>query len=114
MVQSGFPSSSRRDVLRGMGTGFVSALLAPAISRARSLAVEGVSVRLVEVAGRQGRFLGWPANNGSWQWDQGRELLVGFEEGPWVNQPGHKIGQPQLKRLARSQDGGRSWRGGNT
>lgn len=102
--------SGRRDFLRGMALGLASALVAPPISRARSLAVEGFPVRLVEVAGRQGRFLGWPANNGSWQWDEGRELLVGFEEGPWVDQPGHKIGQPQTKRLARSLDGGRSWR----
>ena len=24
-----------------------------------------------------GQFCGWPANNGLWSWDKGREILVG-------------------------------------
>jgi hypothetical protein len=53
--------------------------------------------------------MAWPANNGCWWWDEGREILVGFEEGAWEDKPGHKIGPFQIKRLARSLDGGRTW-----
>lgn len=63
----------------------------------------------VMVAGEAGRFLAWPANNGLWSWDGGREILVGFHDGPWQEKEGHKVGHPQLQRLARSRDGGLSW-----
>jgi hypothetical protein len=63
----------------------------------------------VTVAAEAGRFLAWPANNGFWSWDGGRELLVGFHDGPWLEKEGHKVGHPQVQRLARSLDGGRSW-----
>lgn len=64
----------------------------------------------VPVAAEPGRFLAWPANNGLWSWDGGREIVVGFHDGPWQDkQDGHKVGQPQQQRLARSRDGGRSW-----
>jgi hypothetical protein len=63
----------------------------------------------VTVAAEPGRFLAWPANNGIWSWDGGRELLVGFHDGPWQEKEGHKVGHPQVQRLARSLDGGRSW-----
>ena len=63
----------------------------------------------VTVAAEPGRFLAWPANNGIWGWDGGRELLVGFHDGPWQEKEGHKVGHPQVQRLARSLDGGRSW-----
>ena len=67
-------------------------------------------VARVTVAAEPGRFLAWPANNGLWRWDGGRELLVGYHDGPWQERPGHKVGDPQVQRLARSRDGGRSWR----
>lgn len=66
-------------------------------------------LRRVVVAGEPGRFLAWPANNGLWSWEGGREILVGFHDGPWVEKEGHKVGQPQQQRLARSRDGGLSW-----
>jgi hypothetical protein len=66
-------------------------------------------VRHVTVAAREGRFLGWPANNGLWSWDGGRELLVGFSEGDYVLQDGHNVGREPDSNLARSLDGGRSW-----
>lgn len=66
-------------------------------------------VARVRVAAEPGRFLAWPANNGIWSWDGGRELLVGFHDGPWQEKEGHKVGHPQVQRLARSLDGGRSW-----
>lgn len=66
-------------------------------------------LRRVVVAAAPGRFLAWPANNGLWSWEGGREILVGFHDGPWVEKEGHKVGQPQQQRLARSRDGGLSW-----
>lgn len=54
-------------------------------------------------------FCGWPANHGVWSWDGGREILVGFTSGPFVEQEGHKIGSPQRDMLARSLDGGETW-----
>lgn len=62
------------------------------------------------VAAEPGRFLAWPANNGLWSWESGREILVGFHDGPWQEKEGHKVGHPQQQRLARSLDGGLSWR----
>jgi hypothetical protein len=66
----------------------------------------------VIVASREGRYFGWPANNGMWSWDNGRELLVGHTDGPFDDEGGfHSIGHPQLTKLARSLDGGRTWTG---
>ena len=72
-------------------------------------AADSLVTRRVIVAGEPGRFLAWPANAGLWSWDGGRELLVGFIEGPWADKEGHKVGDPQVQRLARSRDGGLSW-----
>jgi hypothetical protein len=55
-----------------------------------------------------GRFCGWPANNGVWNWD-GNEILVGFSLGTFREQKGHNIEDPILSVLARSVDGGESW-----
>lgn len=57
----------------------------------------------------ESEFSGWPANHGIWTWEGGGEVLVGFTSGPFVEQSGHKIGQPQRDRLARSTDGGETW-----
>ena len=57
---------------------------------------------------QEGRFGGWPANNGAWIFDND-EILVGFIEAPYVLQKGHNIGNPQNNWLARSKDGGESW-----
>ena len=48
-----------------------------------------------------GYFLGWPANNGVWEWEDG-EMMVGFTRGKFVIQPGHKIRPPHESWLARS------------
>lgn len=63
----------------------------------------------VVVASQKARFFGWPANNGLWSWDNGREILVGYTDGPFLEQSGHNIGQPQLTKLARSRDSGETW-----
>lgn len=56
------------------------------------------------------RFAGWPANNGVWTWDDGREILVGFTTGPYVETDGHNIAPTNRKNLlARSTDGGMTW-----
>ncbi len=59
-----------------------------------------------------GRFGGWPANHGMWNW--GNELLVGFSAGYFKdNGPDrHAIDhdKPEEHLLARSLDGGGSWK----
>jgi hypothetical protein len=57
------------------------------------------------------RFGGWPANHGIWSW--GDEILVGFEVGHFRNtEKGHAIDytRPAEHVLARSMDGGETWR----
>jgi hypothetical protein len=57
-----------------------------------------------------GRFCGWPANNGIWNWDN--EIVVGFHLGYYKeNKKGHSIDRdkPRERVLARSLDGGKSW-----
>ena len=96
----------------GMASGASSALSSCTRSRHRpGSADSAVSPRpkFVEVAQREGRFMAWPANNGMWSWDHGREILVGFSEGEYVVQDGHNVGRTTESNLARSLDGGWSW-----
>lgn len=69
------------------------------------------AVRNVDVFKEAGRFAGWPANNGIWNW--GNEILVGFSLGYYKEDPrgGHDIDRerPSTIRLARSLDGGETW-----
>ncbi|MEZ5274788.1 MAG: sialidase family protein [Opitutaceae bacterium] len=70
------------------------------------------SLQHVVVYQQEGRFAGWPANNGAWMFE-GDELLVGFTEAPYrLNPGGHNIGDEADQRswLARSTDGGNTWR----
>ncbi|MCU0228992.1 MAG: glycoside hydrolase [Bryobacterales bacterium] len=65
----------------------------------------------VEVFREAGRYAGWPANHGAWQW--GNELLCGFEVGHYKEtQQGHAIDytKPADHVLARSLDGGETWK----
>jgi len=56
----------------------------------------------------EGRFAGWPANNGVWQFEDD-EILVGFTEAEyWLNE-GHNAKEPYHSWLARSRDGGETW-----
>ena len=69
-------------------------------------------VRHLKVFYEKGRFAGWPANNGMWQW--GDEILVGFSLGylaPPEKRGLHQIdpARPQSSMLARSLDGGETW-----
>jgi hypothetical protein len=58
------------------------------------------------VTALDGRFAGWPANNGAWGFDGGREVLVGFTDGPWVQTEGHNTEEPYTSHLSRSVGGG--------
>lgn len=67
------------------------------------------SIENVTVYREDGRFGGWPANNGIWSW--GDEILVGFVQGHHKVQPGHALDgeRPRGVRFARSLDGGETW-----
>ncbi|HQR07958.1 MAG TPA: hypothetical protein PLN21_14115 [Gemmatales bacterium] len=59
----------------------------------------------------EGRFAGWPANNGIWC--LGQEIVVGFSLGYHLEKEnGHTIdgAKPQVSRLAHSLDGGLTWK----
>jgi len=69
------------------------------------------NVREVIVYSKEGRFAGWPANNGAnmpWTFAED-QFLIGFTEAPYELQEGHNIGKPQKSWLARSTDGGETW-----
>jgi len=63
-----------------------------------------------------GKCGGWPANNGIWRWDDGREILMGFTLGDFMEQKGHNIkglsdaSSGYVNALVRSRDGGRTWK----
>lgn len=70
-----------------------------------------LEVRHVPVYAVPGRFGGWPANHGIWSW--GNEILVGFSAGYYQNLgPRHHIDRekPEEHLLARSLDGGETWK----
>jgi hypothetical protein len=106
LLRPGAPASRASAVLALLLIG-PAALALPADAPTRSTPTV---VARVTVAAEPGRFMAWPANNGLWRWDGGRELLVGYHDGPWQDQQGHKVGHPEIQRLARSRDGGRTWR----
>lgn len=63
----------------------------------------------VEIFNKSGRFAGWPANHGIWNW--GDEIVVGFDLGFHKDQEGHTIDsdRPWVVLQARSLDGGATW-----
>lgn len=88
------------------------AITYPFISLAKDEVVVVEDVRHVKVFYEEGRFAGWPANNGIWHW--GNEILVGFSLGylaPPQLRGLHQIdsSRPQSIMLARSLDGGQTW-----
>ena len=87
-------------------------LLTAAVAMASGCAnpTDESEIKHVVVASEEGRYFGWPANNGLWTWDDGKEILVGYTDGPHDVEGGfHSIGRPQLTKLARSLDGGKTW-----
>jgi hypothetical protein len=108
-----YPRQNRRGFIQKTLLLSSGSLIAfPTLSKAMSSkrATKLKNIRYVTVAASKGRFFGWPANNGMWKWDNGREILVGFTNGPFEDQDGHNIGKPQLTNLARSMDGGKTWK----
>lgn len=62
----------------------------------------------VVVYAAEGKFAGWPANNGLWSWD-GQTALVGFTVGGFEEKKGHNITEPYHSFLAKSTDLGETW-----
>jgi hypothetical protein len=94
-------------------TVIITTLLVVAFNTTEAQSVK--RVKNVIVASESGKFCGWPANNGDWTWDNGREILVGYSFQDFVEQPGHNIkgltgtAPDIITRLARSTDGGLTW-----
>ncbi|MHC4742675.1 MAG: sialidase family protein [Planctomycetota bacterium] len=89
-----------------------AALAYPAVSSARGEAIIIKNARHSKVFYEKGRFAGWPANNGIWQW--GNEILAGFSLGylaPAEKGGLHQIDpeRPRSIMLTRSLDGGETW-----
>lgn len=58
---------------------------------------------------QDGKFAGWPANNGIWNWDD--EIFVGFVVADHLERRGHTYDQKtSLYKYGRSFDGGETWR----
>jgi hypothetical protein len=74
---------------------------------ASAMAQAPVGIRHVIAAIEEGKFHGWPANNGAWRW--GNEILVGFTQGDLEVRDGHNITGIQESKFARSVDGGETW-----
>lgn len=70
-----------------------------------------VNAKHVKVYYEKGRFGGWPANFGMWNWDN--EILVGFARGYYkdLGPTRHHIDRekPEEHWFARSLDGGETW-----
>jgi hypothetical protein len=66
-------------------------------------------IQHMDVYKQQGRFAGWPANNGIWSWEN--EIVVGFTLGYHKDKSGHTIDpdRPSIPQQARSLDGGMTW-----
>lgn len=67
------------------------------------------AIQHLKVYSEEGRFAGWPANNGIWIW--GDEILVGFVEAVHQETEGfHTYNQETARnKYARSLDGGETW-----
>jgi len=89
---------------------WLSFLLMALVAQADVVPVEDVQHQTVYY--EKGRFGGWPANHGIWIW--GNEILVGFSKGFYkdLGPDRHHIDReaPELHFLARSMDGGESWK----
>jgi hypothetical protein len=65
-------------------------------------------IQHVTVFQEDGRFAGWPANNGMWNW--GNEILVGFVLADHQEKQGHTYDEATSHyKYARSRDGGLTW-----
>jgi hypothetical protein len=71
--------------------------------------VDTQAIQHLIVYSEVGRFAGWPANNGIWNW--GDEILVGFVEAAHYETEGfHTYNRDTARnKYARSLDGGETW-----
>ena len=80
-------------------------------SSATRVTVQPASKENVVIFNEPGRYGGWPANHGLWQW--GDELVAGFEVA-WFKHPvnDHAVdrSKPFENWQARSLDGGKTWK----
>lgn len=67
-------------------------------------------IQQIKIYDEEGRFAGWPANNGIWNW--GDEILVGFVEAEHYETEGFHTYNRETARnkYARSLDGGETWK----
>ncbi len=89
---------------------FVTWLLSVLLAWTGSVYGEAGPVENNVVFLEEGRFAGWPANNGIWSWEN--EIVVGFTLGYYKRSGGgHPIDRdrPSVPRQARSLDGGQTW-----
>ena len=73
--------------MRFLSLAFSTAVIVSAVSATAQ--VRPHVVQNVDVYNREGRFAGWPANNGIWNW--GNEIVVGFTLGFHKEKTGHTI-----------------------
>lgn len=105
-------TTSRRLLSERAGLRLRMFLLATVAALAGSGRILSADFEHVKVYHKPGRFGGWPANHGIWNW--GDEILVGFSAG-YVKDNGpdrHAIDhdRPEEHLLARSRDGGQNWK----
>jgi hypothetical protein len=89
-----------------------SLMLSPLVLGAGRLsAAARPTARHVSVYAKQGRFGGWPANFGIWNW--GEEIACGFGAAYYIKgDPERHLrdrSKPIVPAIARSMDGGESW-----
>ncbi len=66
------------------------------------------STQNVKVYGEEGKFAGWPANWGMWNW--GNEILVGYTRANHLDKSGHTYDNASsVAQFSRSYDGGKTW-----
>jgi hypothetical protein len=70
---------------------------------------EDSEIKLVKVFYEKGKFGGWPANWGMWNW--GKEILVGYSMADHKDTTGHNYDpKTSLTKFSRSLDGGLTWK----
>lgn len=86
-------------------------ILSSSVAQTKKTEIQNKEIKHVDVYYEPGRFGGWPANHGIWNWDN--EILVGFGKGYYKNLglERHNIDRekPEEHLFARSFDGGETW-----
>ena len=94
--------------LAGAGSVLVASLFMISCAANEEAASSSNPIQHVTVFQEDGRFAGWPANNGMWNW--GNEILVGFVLADHQEKQGHTYDAATSHyKYARSRDGGLTW-----